>query len=441
MNKKVIIIVLIILMIILIGLLFLLKGKQNNTSNNQTNEEKASYTKLESEAKTYYTIDSIIKEFNSYIVYLNGTISDLDIDLIPGETESEVLQEYREEGIEYFNDVLAKGYKEKYQLNNQSILNEIGVNSKKNYVIDNIYVIPEVENVNSYYVFGKYNDQEYDFVIVLDEANDTFEIYLDNYLKDLSIARDDNKSIKKIGASTIEENDNNSYIVKDVNEKIIVKDYFDEYVNLMKSNPEMAYEKLNSEYKAKRFIDYGKFKEYVDKIVELNEGFSVKQYKTTDMKSYTELVCKYDFGRTMIFYIKGQNNYSVALDSYTIPSETYKFEYSNSTDEKKAQMCLNRFLECINNNDYESAYSYLNDSFKSNNFASVGQFEEYVKSNWFELDGFSFDTVNVSGSTYVVSGSLYDLYIEGSFDQLYIPKNFMVRLGSDYNDFELSFEK
>lgn len=441
MNKKVIIIIVIILMIILIGLLFLLTGKQNNTSNNQTNEEKISYTKLENETKTYYTIESIIKEFDSYIVYLNGSISDLDVDLIPGETEKEVLQEYRNEGFEYFEDVLAKIYKEKYKVNNQYILNEIGKYAKKSYVIEDIFTVPEVQGLNSYYVFGKYDDEEYNFVIVLDEANGTFEIFLNNYFKDLSISRSNEESIKKISASSIEENDNNSYVEKSVNEKIIVKDYFDEYVNLMKNNPEKAYELLNSSYSSKRFSNYNSFKEYIDKIEELNAGFIVDQYKTTDMKSYTELICKYDFGRSMVFYIKGPNKYSVALDSYTIPVEAYRFEFSNSTDEKKAQMCINRFFECINNNDYESAYNYLNDTFRSNNFASLEEFEQYIKSNWFEIDGFKFDSVNVSGSTYIVSGYVYDLYIEGSFDQLYIPKNFMIRLGCDYNDFELSFEK
>lgn len=442
MSKKVIIIILIILMIILIGLLFLLKGKSNdNTSNNQTNEEKVSYTKLESDAKTYYTIDSIIKEFNSYIVYLNGSISDLDVDLVPGEVEADVLQEYKEEGYEYFNDVLAKSYKEKYSVNDQYILSEIGKNAKKNYVIDEINVIQEEGSVSSYYVFGKYGEEDYNFIIVLDEANDTFEVYLDNYLKDLSISKEDQKSIKKIGATSIEENDNNSYIQKDVNEKVIVKDYFDEYISLIKNSPEAAYEKLNSEYKAKRFSDYNSFKAYVDKLVELNEGFKVTEYKTTDMRSYTELVCKYDFGRCIIFYIKGQNNYSVALDSYTISTETYKSEYNSSASEKKAQICLNRFLECINNNDYQSAYGYLNDSFKANNFASVEEFEQYVKSNWFSLDGFRYDTVNTSGTTFVISGSIFDLYDEGSFDALDLRTNFMIRLGSDYNDFELSFEK
>ena len=105
-------------------------------------------------------------------------------------------------------------------------------------------------------------------------------------------------------------------------------------------------------------------------------------------------------------------------------------------------MCLNKFFEALNNKDYESAYTFLNNTYKANNFGTIEEFKAYVQKNWFAYNMIDYSSVEVDGNeNYIISGTIGNIKNQGSYDAKYIKKDFIVKLGNGISDFEMSFEK
>ena len=65
-----------------------------------------------------------------------------------------------------------------------------------------------------------------------------------------------------------------------------------------------------------------------------------------------------------------------------------------------------------------------------------------IKSTWFNVNQFGYKSVNVDDDgTYTVYGTIKDYESVGSYDAGRINKTFYVKLGSNYNQFEVSFTK
>ena len=67
-------------------------------------------------------------------------------------------------------------------------------------------------------------------------------------------------------------------------------------------------------------------------------------------------------------------------------------------------------------------------------------FEEYIKENWFDINGFTYTGGQQSGESYILSGKIYDMEDAGSFDPRLIEQKFIIRLGNDISDFQISFQ-
>ena len=444
--KKIIIIVLILVLVVALLLLVLLKRNRDNTPSNVTKENStieeptSAVATQEKDISKYYTIEGILKEFNTYVSYLNTSVQTLGVTLSTGENESDVLQEYRDDAFEYMNDVLADKYKEKYNVDNSYIYNALSKYSGKNYTINNMYVLKQSSRINTYFVYGKYEETEFNFILVLDSNTNAFEVYLNNFVKDGKYTNGDVISMRAIDTKELKENDNNTFYYKQIEEGSLAKSYYEEFVKLMKENPMAAYNKLNAEYKAKRFPNYEVFKSYVDEVIVKKQFTKLVKYQITELDEYSEYVCKDNYGKNTIFIVNNPGNYTVLIDSYTIPVKTYENQYNEASETTKAQLSLNKFFECINNKDYKTAYGYLNETFKLNTLRSEEIFEEYIKENWFDINGFTYTGGQQSGESYILSGKIYDMEDAGSFDPRLIEQKFIIRLGNDISDFQISFQ-
>jgi len=157
---------------------------------------------------------------------------------------------------------------------------------------------------------------------------------------------------------------------------------------------------------------------------------------------YTEYVCKDELGNNFIFKVTNAMKYTVLLDSYTASVLAYTNEYASASNARKVELSFNRFIESINNKDYESAYSFLNSTYKQSQFPTVEDFKNYLTSTWFNVNSFSYETMEInSAGTFIVYGTIHDYEAQGSFDSGFINKTFYIKLGSNYNNFEVSFGK
>lgn len=456
-NKKIIIIIVILLLVLLLVLLvFLLKGKKNpeNTITEVPVDYYESYQQQRAEqgitasdatahyednVNEYYTVEGIIKSFNTNASYLNSSARDLSL-IVTKENEQKVLQEYRQKGYKYINNVLAKTYKTKYSVNNDYIYNSVKDNTGKKYTINDMYVVDDSDFINTYFVYGDFDGKDFNFIVILDRYNCTFEIYLDNYLVDNNIQKSNEKSMKTLNVEHVEKNESNSFQYKNITQEQMVKIYYNDYVDLMKKNINKAYEMVDGDYKQKRVDTIDKFKNHISARVSAVSDIVLDSYSVNKVGNHLELICCDNFGNYTIFKVTSVLKYTAILDSYTINIDQLTDEYNNAQDRNKAIICVNKFLECINNKDYDVAYRHLNSTFKDSKFKTLESFTEFVNSKWFDLNKYSFESVRVQDNDYIFKGKLFYTTEQGSYDSGVTENSFVVRLNTNSSDYEISFE-
>lgn len=455
-KKKILIIIIILIIILLLIIMLLLINKRNNKANNNITdidyynkyqEQRAAQgvtasdavASLEDNVNQYYAVESIIKNFNSYVSYLNNTAENLG--LIVSDSERNVaLQEYKQDGINAINDMLANNYKVKYSVNDDYIYKALSKYSTKKYTIDDMYIVKDSDYINTYFIYGNYEGEEYNFIIILDKYRYTFEIYLNNYFKDGKYSKSNTASMKTLNIEKIEKNDNNSFQYKNISQEENANIYFKDYLKKINNNSKEAYDLLDNEYKEKRFKSLESFNTYVNVINNVPYSRRLVKYKISKKDNYTEYICQDNFGNNFIFKVTSVMKYTVVLDAYTVSVDSYNEEYNTSIGTKKAQLCLNRFIEAVNNKDYESAYNFLNNTYKLSNFKTMDEFKSYVENNWFGFNTFSYEDVESDGQNYIIKGTISDTTKTG-YNEKYISKTFIVKLGTSIRDFQISFEK
>ena len=108
----------------------------------------------------------------------------------------------------------------------------------------------------------------------------------------------------------------NEYIPTYISDEDLTKIYLNEYVYIMFSDIEKAYELLDKEYREKRFGSIEFFKEYVN-------GLTYSNYKLdrfyVDNKGKYIIYGAFDTnGNIFIFKTNGVMQYTVYLDDYTV---------------------------------------------------------------------------------------------------------------------------
>lgn len=461
-NKKkmsIIIIVIVVLLIVLFTILlkkfYQKKIQENNIIKEDTYDMYNAYqtqrasegataddavATLEDDVNQYYTVKSIIDNFNLYISYLNTTVSKLGL-IVPAGQEETALQKYRQNGLTCINNMLANNYKTKYSVNNNYIYNMLKDYSGKSYSITDMYIVEDSAYINTYFIYGNYSGTEFNYIVILDKYNYTFEIYLNNYFSENGYSKQDTSTMKTLNIEKIEKNNNNIFQYKNVNPEQIAEDYYNDYISKMKNNVQIAYNLLDPDYREKRFSDISEFRKYITDVINTDIDRILLTYSITKYNSHTEYICQDNFGNNFIFKSTGVMNYTVILDTYTVSVNSYDKEYNEADEAKKAQLSLNRFFEALNNKDYEKAYNYLNSTYRENNFKTVDEFKNYIEANWFEFNNFTYTNVATNGDYYNLTGDISDYIIEGSYDAKRVSKTFIISLGSNIRDFQISFNK
>ncbi len=103
----------------------------------------------------------------------------------------------------------------------------------------------------------------------------------------------------------------------------------------------------------------------------------------------------------------------------------------------RVQYYVAKFLELIEDKDYQKAYDLLNEDFKKNNFDTIEKFQEFCKI-YPEKDGIcKYDDFDRIGSSlYVITVTINQLDTETYKP---IKQNFVIR-ENNYNDFRVSLQ-
>ena len=129
-------------------------------------------------------------------------------------------------------------------------------------------------------------------------------------------------------------------------------------------------------------------------------------------------------------------DYTMTLDTYTLDNDVFIETYEKSTDEKRIQMNVDKFIQMINRHDYITSYNCISEGFKNNYFNTQEKFENYIKNIFFNYNKFEFKNITKKGSNlYTCDLNITDLTGENTE----IKTVTIIMQLNDNLDFKMSF--
>mgnify|MGYP004468371931 CR=1 FL=1 len=422
--KRIMAIVISIIIIITIILIILLTVKKDDTQNEIGPLEGKSdiITITDSHSVEYadnrtnsFAVNRIVEEYINYIVgeRSNELVNIISNKCIQDEniTVNNIVNKVKDENIQY---------SENYKV-----------------IVNNMYVIKESINLESYLVDLTYcnldtnKNYETKLMVQIDIENLTFCIMPYKYIQKLGYDKLKLGDSCTIEHKQIEKNQYNIYKMTPISKNSTAERYFNTFLEYLKYDVQKSYELLEVQYKQSKFTNINEYIQYVQNN-KLQEH-ALKAYNVYTYEDYSQYVCIDNQDRYYIFNEKGIMNYSVILDTYTIDLQEFTEKYTKASDEEKVLLNIQKCFAAINDKDYRYVYNKLDNTFKSNNFKTLADFEKYINTNFFEKNKISASNAKKQNGVY-----LYDIKISDNDGVGSITKTFVMQL-KDGTDFVMSF--
>lgn len=288
-------------------------------------------------------------------------------------------------------------------------------------------------DVMTYIVQGVTQDYDYKLeeemclIVNIDYRNLTFTIEPSNQ------SYDDITEVKQL--SQIEKNDTNQFRNTVQNEEQIVSDYINLYKRYALGNPQIAYNYFDKDYRDKRFGSIENYKAYVEKNKEEIKNLEGYQYQVNNYEGYTQYVCKDKYENVYIFNEESIMNFTIQLDTYTIPTEKFLDNYEKAKEDKRVKMNIEKWIQMLNNRDYASAYSVLDETYQDSNFVSVEEFETKMRESLPLHYKIEYKDASKENETYIQNIVLSDITGE---EEKSLHMSIIMQLKDDY-EFVMSF--
>ena len=429
--KKYIIILCIIIVIIIISIcvLTIKQKKSNDELKNIVSEIESPIEETKEINWTEY--DTINFAVNRYVQTINANNSTY-IELRQSEEENS--GEVENQINQLILDMLSDTYIKNNEITNENLLEKIPLESEQLVFIPLKAKKLIEEDIRTYVVDGIVQNIEYEnkgercYIVNVNYSNQTFSV---------EPSQKKYEEIDKVDKiANISKNENNEYINTTINNQTKTQTYINMYKRLALSVPELAYNYMDEEYRNKRFESIEGFKEYIENNRDNIEEISLKKYLAENNDNYTEYVGQDKYGNLYIFDEKGILDFTLKLDTYTIPTDKFKETYNTAEDYKKVQMNIDKFFQMINRQDYKTAYSCLAQNYKDNYFKTQEEFEKYVKNNFYTYNKVSYEKYEQKGNKlYIFSIKLEDITGENAEKK---EIKIVMQLDDDLN-FEMSF--
>ena len=440
--KNIIIILVTILVMAIIALVIVLgignRNEENIPMGNEVETSKQEQTQgltpVESREDYYIVKDNIGKYYSYYSILFNAgnyyATEDTQIISQAEKDNAQIL--YNMLDAEY---ITAKGITAD---NLKSNLTEIG---QVTAYINNMYVIPETDNIDVYVVSGELKETvnatgtDFELIVKLDKTNKTFSVMPQEYVTELYGNIVEGQSLDINVEQSIAINANNTYTEREITEETYLKDLFAEIRTELLNDYEEAYNHLDEEYRTQKFATLEDFNNFASEKAEEYRTMALAQYQVTEEDGYTQYLLVDQNGKYYIANETAVMKYTTLLDTYTVDLPQFTESYNSANDSRKAGLNLQKVVDAINNNDYEYVYNKLDETFKSNNFQTLESFEQYIQDNLYTSANVEFSNYQNSGELHIFDATFTDKNNESSNA---ITKTFIVKL-LEGTDFVMSF--
>ena len=389
-KKKIligIVIVIVLIVVVILALLMTFKNRPEETVN-QNEEETITFEDIKDkdisnedklQNDEVYNVRSCIYNYLSAINRSNARY--LNIEGEDGQRRN--LSE--EEISEYVIPLLSEKYINDNQINGENVFNYVddidtnviyNIVGMKKHVGNNSYqylISGILQDINNNFVKNAY------YIVYMDYTNGKFAIepILENIdriqeieLEDLTVSGNEYNSIP-----------DSAVIMDDQN---IIKDKLTNFKRLMLVRPDVAFQYLDEDYRNKKFDgNVNNFIDYINSKRDEIETARLEKYQIEDYEDYTQYFAVDQNDNNYIFNETQALEYTVLLDTYTVPLPSFIEEYNDMDLGEKIAVSVQRFFEAINNKDYKYAYSKINETFRNNNFEAEADFENYANSYFY----------------------------------------------------------
>ena len=338
--------------------------------------------------------------------------------------------------------IISNKYIQDEKITSDNIINKIkdkDIQYSENYkiIINNMYVIKESINLESYLIDLTYynlsvnKNYETKLIVQIDIENLTFCIIPYKYIQKLGYDKLKLGDTCTIEHGEIEKNQYNTYKMTPISKRNTAEKYFNIFLEIIKYDIQKSYELLDAQYKQNKFTNINEYIQYMQD--NKTQEIVLKAYNVYTYEDYNQYVCIDNQDRYYIFNEKGIMNFTVILDAYTIDLPEFIEKYTTASDEEKVLLNIQKCIAAINDKDYKYVYNKLDNTFKSNNFRTLADFQKYIKSNFFEKNETSASNARKQNEVY-----LYDIKITNSEGTSSITKTFVMQL-KENTDFVMSF--
>lgn len=340
-------------------------------------------------------------------------------------------------------NILGKEYVQEFNITKENIAEKFQNGQKSSIVtILHIYKADNSSNVSTYLAYGMMRDtrnqdvEGVSVMVVLDNANDTFAIYPEEYMKQHGYYNMEvGQELDLPEIESIEENNNNVMESIYVSAEQSLNYCFSAYKELALYSRETAYTLLNDEYKEKRFPTFGEYDAYVQSHYLKVMGMSLEKYSKDLSGDTTRYICVDQNDNYYILTEHGAMDFDIQLDIYTLDTTEFLTKYNAGNYQDRVVLNLNKVQEAINDGDYRYMYNHLDETFKQNNFATFEAFSNYMQERYFAKNVFSFDSYEEAGE--VASCTVKITNGDNSAESR--NQSFIMKLGEG-TDFVMSFQ-
>ena len=314
--------------------------------------------------------------------------------------------------------LLAPNYIEKYNINNNNILNISNIPQSNNLMykimITDMKEFTVNNDIKEYIVNGRVRLLEnnkifsYSLMIEINVSEQTYIIYpekylIDNKLNNLKIG----DKINNYSTNKIYSNNKFSYM-QEKTEKEMTMLLFNDFKERLLYYKDDAYNILDSEYSKKRFENKESFYYYLEENKIRIYLMYAEKYQVIKNDNYTDYVCA-DKYQNIYTFRQNKNNimaYTVFLDNYTIVSEENAKKYNDANEKTKAKLNLNKIIAMVNTKDYNAIYNHLNIDFRNNNFKNINDLKKYITSNFYDINSIKLKKIDEQNNYYAFTCDL-----------------------------------
>ena len=226
----------------------------------------------------------------------------------------------------------------------------------------------------------------------------------------------------------------NQYNLQTIGDQDITNIYFNDYKYYAVYHPEEAYQLLNKEYRELKFGSLENYKQYAQKYMDEIFKSVIKSFNVSTWENGKQYIAIDKSGKYYIFQETVPMQYTVILDTYTIDLPEFTEKYKKASNENKVLMNIQRFFEAVNSQDYKYAYNKLDETFRTNNFKTQSDFENYMKKNFYTKNKLEAGKIEKQNDLY-----LYQITASDEADSSKsVTKTFVMQLKKE-TDFVMSF--